>query len=383
MSEVRAREEPGRRAARGRTPDPWVWAASRPWWVQVLRSTRRRGSSPRSCSCGWPASRSRTAGPPRAPTTSRSSGASSTPAGTGRSPRTATPPSCPAATTAWSSRTRGRSSRCSRCSCARSCGSRGAVGGRRPRCWPSCWVPARCSSSTGPSSGGAPRAVAARPGLPLATVALVSVFPTAAVLQIGVHRVARAAARRDRAAAAAAPGLLVDGARRRRARVHARRRPADGRGGRGARRGALVVARGAATTVVTWRTGVGSAALAGVRRRRASRGRDLRLGDGGAGRVPADAGGVARRPGGRAVQRLDVRAPVLVRRLGALARGRSWASRSSSPCSSCPPPGGWATSCTRGRPRTSSTSPPSSSPAAAWPASCCSPSRWARSPRGW
>ncbi|WP_231496032.1 hypothetical protein [Cellulomonas sp. HZM] len=32
---------------------------------------------------------------------------------------------------------------------------------------------------------GAPRAVAARPGLPLATVALVSVFPTAPVLQIG------------------------------------------------------------------------------------------------------------------------------------------------------------------------------------------------------
>ncbi|ROS23088.1 hypothetical protein [Cellulomonas sp. PhB150] len=32
---------------------------------------------------------------------------------------------------------------------------------------------------------GAPRAVAARPGLPLATVALVSVFPTAVVLQIG------------------------------------------------------------------------------------------------------------------------------------------------------------------------------------------------------
>ena len=32
---------------------------------------------------------------------------------------------------------------------------------------------------------GAPRAVAARPGLPLATVALVSVFPTAVVLQVG------------------------------------------------------------------------------------------------------------------------------------------------------------------------------------------------------
>ena len=88
------------------------------------------------------------------------------------------------APTAWSSRTRGRSSRCSRCSRAGSWRSRGGP-----------WEvvapllaarPGRRRGARHPPDGrprARPRAVAARPGLPLATVALVSVFPTAAVLQ--------------------------------------------------------------------------------------------------------------------------------------------------------------------------------------------------------
>ena len=174
--------------------------------------------------------------------TSRTSASCSTAPGTSTSPRTATRPQLPVGAdglvqqNAWAffplfpMLARGLM-----------LVTRRTVGGRRARCWRSCWAPARCCRSTGRSSRGAPRAVAARPGLPLATVALVSVFPTAAVLQVGVHRGARAAARRGRAAAAPAPRLRVDGARRRRAGVHAGGRAADGRRRRRARRGPLVV----------------------------------------------------------------------------------------------------------------------------------------------
>ena len=160
---------------------------------------------------------------------------------------------------------------------------------------------------------GAPRAVAARPGLPLASVALVSVFPTAAVLQVAYTEalalllIASALLlliRRDygwmalvvvalgftRAVALPMAAVVV---------VHAAVRWWS------ARRG---------TDTWTWRTGVGLGALT----RPGGRvglpvARHLRLGHGGAGRVPPDAGGVARGPRGRPVRRLVLRAAVLVR----------------------------------------------------------------------
>ena len=160
---------------------------------------------------------------------------------------------------------------------------------------------------------GAPRAVAARPGLPLASVALVSVFPTAAVLQVAYTEalalllIASALLlliRRDygwmalvvvalgftRAVALPMAAVVV---------VHAAVRWWS------ARRG---------TDTWTWRTGVGLGALTLLSAASgflwpAICGWATGVPDG----VPADAGGVARRPRGRTVRRLVLRAAVLVR----------------------------------------------------------------------
>ena len=233
VSEVQRGRGAAPRTARPTVAGPWAWTASRPWWVQVLAvyAAARlftRGRVPR----GWRSVQDAEPVDRRAPgRTSRTSGFMCDGSWYRHDRRERVPGRAAArARTGWSSRTPGRSSRSSRCSRAGSWSSRGGP-------WDVVAPAARArarrgrgrSSSTGRVVRGAPRAVAARPGPPAGDGRPGQRVPDRGRAAGRLHRVARPAARRERAAAARPARLRLGGARRRRARVHAGGRAADGR----------------------------------------------------------------------------------------------------------------------------------------------------------
>ena len=170
-----------------------------------------------------------------------------------------------------------------------------AVGSWPRRCWRSSSARVAAVLVHAAVRVGAPRAVAARPGLPLATVALVTSAPASPVLRGRVHRVPRPGAGRGGAGAAAAAPLRVGGGRGPRARHDAGRRaarwPSSSRCTRscgGARPAGAASGSGRGTSPA-------SPCWPAPRARRASPGPSaVRSGHRRAGRLPAHPGGVAR-----------------------------------------------------------------------------------------